>query len=171
MNKKGLSLNALYPAVLSIILIGIILGIGIFVLNETSVAISTTEKTVTNETFSGGTLRTAALATECGFNTFAVTEVTNSSGGGSLTSTNYTLNADFGTLTALPGIYNVSDWNVSYTYFGPLDTSTTGPCGSLETTGTGVGGLASWIAVIVVVLAAAIVLGIVISSFGRRTSV
>jgi len=83
-NKKGISLGDLYPAVLTIVLIGIILGIGLYVLNQVEANIA----------------------------------------GGS-------------------------------TY--------------INTTVTGLGGLASWIAVIVVVIAAAVILGIVISSFGSRS--
>lgn len=83
-NKKGISLGDLYPAVLTIVLIGIILGIGLYVLNQVEANIS----------------------------------------GGS-----------------------------EY----------------INTTITGLGGLASWIAVIVVVIAAAVILGIVISSFGSRS--
>jgi type II secretory pathway component PulF len=83
-NKKGLSLGDAYPAVLTIVLIGIVLGIGIYVLQEVE---------------------------------------------------------------------------------GNID----GGSSYVNTTITGLGGLASWIAVIVVVIAAAIVLGIVISSFGSRT--
>lgn len=79
--KKGLALADAYPAVLLIVLIGIILGIGIYVLTEVESQIS----------------------------------------GGST---------------------------------------------AINTTATGLGGLADWIAVIVVVIAAAIVLGVVISSFG-----
>ena len=83
-DKKGLSLGDMYPAVLTIVLIGIVLGIGLYVLAEVE---------------------------------------SNISGGSS----------------------------------------------EINTTITGLGGLASWIAVIVVVIAAAVVLGIVISSFGSRT--
>jgi len=81
-NKKGMSLGDMYPAVLTIVLIGIILGIGIYVLTE-------------------------------------------------------------------------------------VESKVTGGSSAINTTATGLGGMASWIAVIVVVIAAAIVLGIVISSFGR----
>ena len=83
-DKRGLALGDMYPAVLTIVLIGIVLGIGLYVLAQVESNIS----------------------------------------GGS-------------------------------TY--------------INTTITGLGGLASWIAVIVVVIAAAVVLGIVISSFGGRT--
>lgn len=81
--KKGISLGDMYPAVLTIVLIGIVLGIGLYVLNQ-------------------------------------------------------------------------------------VEANVTGGSSAINTTVTGLSGLASWIAVIVVVIAAAIVLGIVISSFGGR---
>jgi len=83
-NKKGLSLGDMYPAVLTIVLIGIVLGIGLYVLAE-------------------------------------------------------------------------------------VESNITGGSSQINTTITGLGGLANWIAVIVVVIAAAVVLGIVISSFGSRS--
>jgi len=49
-----------------------------------------------------------------------------------------------------------------------VEANISGGSSQINTTITGLGGLASWIAVIVVVIAAAIVLGIVISSFGSR---
>ncbi len=49
-----------------------------------------------------------------------------------------------------------------------VESNMTGGSTAINTTVTGLGGLADWIAVIVVVIAAAIVLGIVISSFGGR---
>lgn len=83
-DKKGLSLGDMYPAVLTIVLIGIVLGVGLYVLNQ-------------------------------------------------------------------------------------VEANITGGSSEINTTITGLGGLASWIAVIVVVIAAAVVLGIVISSFGSKT--
>ena len=85
-DKKGLTLGDLYPAVLTIVLIGIVLGIGLYVLSQVELNVG------------GGEASTA-----------------------------------------------------------------------INTTITGLGGLASWIAIIVVVLAAAIVLGVVLSSFGGRS--
>lgn len=80
-DKRGLTLGDMYPAVLTIVLIGIVLGIGLYVLNQ-------------------------------------------------------------------------------------VEANITGGSAQINTTITGLGGLADWIAVIVVVIAAAVVLGIVISSFG-----
>ena len=82
-SKKGMVLGDMYPAVLTIVLIGIVLGIGLYVLSQ-------------------------------------------------------------------------------------VESNIAGGSAEINTTITGLGGLASWIAVIVVVIAAAIVLGIVISSFGGR---
>ena len=84
LGKKGMVLGDMYPAVLTIVLIGIVLGIGLYVLSQVQA--------------------------------------------------------------------NIADGSAA-----------------INTTITGLGGLASWIAVIVVVIAASIVLGIVISSFGGRT--
>ena len=89
-NKKGMSLGDLYPAVLTIVLIGIVLGIGLYVLVELS------------DNIASGSVAGAQ---------------------------------------------------------------------AINTTVTGLSGLSTWIAVIVVVIAAAIVLGIVISSFGSSRGV
>ena len=52
-----------------------------------------------------------------------------------------------------------------------VESKIVGGSAAINTTATGLAGLASWIGVIVVVIAAAIVLGIVISSFGRGRGV
>jgi len=84
-DKKALSLGDMYPAVLTIVLVGIVLGVGLYVLTTFSEQVSGTANTAINTTITG-------LAT-----------------------------------------------------------------------------FADWIAIIVVVIAAAIVLGVVLSSFGGRT--
>ena len=88
-DKKGMSIGDMYPAVLTIVLVGIVLGIGLYVLATFSTQIS-----------SSSTAQTAVNTTITGLATFA-----------------------------------------------------------------------DWIAIIVVVIAAAIVLGIVLSSFGRNRSI
>ena len=83
-NKKAMSLGDIYPAVLTIVLIGVVLGIGLYILSEIDDQIDDTEAS-----------------------------------------------------------------------------------SALNETIVGLGDFAGWIAIIVVVIAAAIVLGIVLSSFGR----
>jgi type II secretory pathway component PulF len=88
LKKKGMSIGDMYPAVLTIVLVGIVLGVGLYVLSTfaTQISSDTTAQTAVNTTIAGL--------------------------------------ADF----------------------------------------------ADWIAIIVVVIAAAIVLGVVLSSFGQRAS-
>jgi len=86
MKKKGMSIGDMYPAVLTIVLVGIVLGVGLYVLSTFSTQI--------------GSDATAQ--------------------------------------------------------------------GAVNTTITGLATFADWIAIIVVVIAAAIVLGVVLTSFGQR---
>jgi len=88
LKKKGMSIGDMYPAVLTIVLVGIVLGIGLYVL-----------ATFTDQLSSSSTAQTAVNTTISGLATFA-----------------------------------------------------------------------DWVAIIVVVIAAAIVLGVVLSSFGQRDS-
>jgi hypothetical protein len=172
-NKKGqMGLASLYPAVLAIIIIGIALGIGIYVLNQTGLATSTTAFTVTGENVTvASNLATVATADDCGFQTFALLTVANGSGS-SINLNNFTTSASDGTISNASGVglgFGVQAWRVNYTYVGAQTGSSY--CSTISTTSTGLGGLASWIAVIVVVLAAAIVLGIVMRSFGTKQAI
>ena len=55
LKKKGMSINDMYPAVLMIVLVGIVLGVGLYVLStfSTQVASDTTAQTAVNTTISG----------------------------------------------------------------------------------------------------------------------
>lgn len=86
LNRKSMTLGDMYPAVLTIVLIGIVLGVGLYVLTKFTEQMSGNAQTAVNTTI------------------------------------------------------------------------------------TGLGGFANWIAIIVVVIAAAIVLGVVLSSFGRSST-
>ena len=175
MNKKGLSLGDMYPAVLTIVLIGIILGVGIYILGQVGEGVAADTITITNETITlvdTAAGNSVATASDCQARSFLATTLLNGSGGETIEAANYTLSTAGllqSTAAATAG-YNNSVTNISYTYTGTLRTGTTDPCNVLGTAETGTGGFATWIAVIVVVLAAAIVLGIVISSFGRRSA-
>lgn len=168
--KKSITLADMYPAVLAIIVLGIALGVGLFVLDQTTDAIASTSTTVVNETLttlteSGEVVDTAD---ECGFTDFTVLIIQNATGAETVPTTNYTTRSDgYVFYIASAGQYNNSNVNVTYTYEGSGDATW---CTSIDTTTTGLSGLASWIAVIVVVIAAAIVLGIVINSFTNKRS-
>jgi len=174
MNKKGMSLGDLYPAVLVIVLVGIVLGIGMYVLASTTTTISNDDIAVINESivFTNNTGLAVATAGDCGASDYEATEVWNATTVLLVPANNYTLSST-GTLTpaTTTSAFIGDTVLVSYTYSGALDQTSTSYCGALETTTDGLGTFATWIAVIVVVLAAAIVLGIVISSFGKGGAV
>jgi hypothetical protein len=170
-DKQGLSLNSLYPAVLAIVMIGLVLGIGIYVLAETRSGIAIDHagldtSQMVNGT-GGGWTNTTTLSdstnTQYKLLTVAVTN-----GSNTISTSNYTWTAA-GVVTWKPDLARTSmEVNVTSTFnYDGTDT----PEETMTTTITGVDDFADWIAIIVVVLAAAIVLGIVLSSFGREPGV
>ena len=171
--KKAVSMGSMYPAVLTIVVVGIVLGIGLLILAQTQTA-TTFQKTVVNESVTPTDSGTAvATATDCAFNTFAVTQALNATTYTVIGAGNYSVEASTGKIINLTSEYVDSAWNVTYTYYSGEDgdASSDNYCDAFSNTITGTAGLASWIAVIVVVLAAAIVLGIVLGSFGRGPGV
>ena len=178
MDRKGqITLNKLYPAILALLIVGIVIGLGIYILDQTGEAMSTTTYTVVNTSTAAAVTESGAavdLAADCGFHDMTVLEIYAGNGSPIIAAANYTtVNADGGIIyyTGSGGWENDTVWNVSYTYVGTKDVGVTSPCGSSALAGTGIGTFANWIAVIVVVLAAAIVLGIVMRSFGSNTSI
>lgn len=168
-----MSLGSMYPAVLTIVLIGILLGIGIYTLSEVSYGVAADALTITNESVTIGTTPvTLATVANCNSRTYVATSLLNTSSGATIPTTNYTLSTA-GVLTGTNGAndYNNTAARISYTYVGTTRTASTDACEILGTSGTATGGFASWIAVIVVVLAAAVVLGIVLTSFGKGGAV
>jgi len=162
--KKGMSIGDMYPAVLTIVLIGVVLGVGLYVLSTLHVAINPERDGAQdniNTTTGTTTLTDAALAE---FNVSAITAI-NYTDGESVT--NFTFTGP-GVITWGQNIVDYAELdtiNTTYTY--TYDEANSAP-EAVTTTIAGLATFADWIAIIVVVIAAAIVLGIVLSSFGRR---
>jgi len=168
-----MKLTDLYPAILTLLMVGIVLGLGIYILTQVGDNLATTAGTVTNESglWINITPSTVDYATADGFNTFALTSCyANATGAGTLGSAgtliasgNYSTVADTGAITNATSL-NYDDVNCSYTYLYGTEASAV-----VDTTKTATATFADWLAIIVVVIAAAIVLGIVLSNFsGRR---
>ena len=171
MNKKGLELNSLLPAVSILVVIALVLGIGLFVMSEVHRQISTDYSGTENALESNDSTLTSTLANASLTNFYYVPStmtIINASGGETVT--NYTTSQG-GVITwgaDLVNLANTTLWNATFTFnYDNTDSAEE----SLTTTLTGLGGLADWIAIIVVVIAAAIILGLVISSFGRKSSI
>jgi len=165
--KKGMSIGDMYPAVLTIVLIGIVLGVGLFVLSTLHDSIATSyDGTQDNiNATSGTTVLTDAALTEFYLSNTPTLIVNNAT---ATAYTNFTCTTA-GTCTwggdIIAGAVTGDLHNISYTY--NYD-ATNSPEEGITTSITGLATFADWIAIIVVVIAAAIVLGIVLSSFGRR---
>ena len=152
----------MYPAVLTLVMIGIVLGVGLFVLSTLHDSIRTdySGTQVDVNTSTGTTTMTDAALDE-----FYLSALTS-------TFTNGTAVTNFTYTTAgviIWGTNIVADQtgfqNLTYTYnYDATDTAED----SITTTIAGVATFADWIAIIVVVIAAAIVLGVVLTSFGRK---
>ena len=159
-----MTIGDMYPAVLTIVLVGILLGVGLYVLSTFHNAITPDRTAIQgdiNASAGSVTLTNAALSN---FNLTSITSVINQTGA---TFTNYTFTGA-GVITWGRDIQlrNTTDLlNVSYVY--TYDADNTAEL-AITTTIAGLDDFATWIAIIVVVIAAAIVLGVVLSSFGRR---
>lgn len=174
MDKRGMSLDSLYPAILTIVLVGILIGLGVYILIQTGNSISTDTLKVTNETITN--LSTSgnevSAADDCGAHSFTGAILVNGSSiSGAIPTSNYSFSSTGEVVVVSGSVWSGNAVNITYTYTGNRDNSTTSSCAVMSTTGDGVGGLSNWIAVIVVVLAAAIVISIVIGSFvGQKSS-
>ena len=166
-NKKGMSIGDMYPAVLTIVLVGIVLGVGLFVLSTLRTSIATEysgSQTLINAS-AGTTTLTDASKSE--FNLSSVTAIINQT---STAITNYTTTG-VGVITWGADVIVASSTDLLNATYKYTYDATSSPEEAITTTTTGLGTFADWIAIIVVVLAAAIVLGVVLSSFGRKRNI
>ena len=162
-NKKGMSIGDMYPAILTILMVGIVLGVGLYVLSTFHTAIGTdyagTQDAINTST--GTTTLTDAALAEFKLGTLTTTYTNGSA------LTNFT-DTDAGVITwGADIVAGAATSLVNVTYAYNYD-ATDSPEEGVTTTITGLATFADWIAIIVVVIAAAIVLGVVLSSFGGK---
>ena len=162
--RKGMSIGDLYPAVLTVVMIGMMLGIGLYVLStlHDSIATSYTGSQVAINTSSGTTTLTDAALAE--FDMSAITVVRTN--GTAVTNYTYTAAGVITWGSIAVGLGDTTLVNAS-TYTYNYD-ATDSPEESITTSIAGVATFGDWIAIIVVVIAAAIILGVVLSSFGMK---
>jgi len=163
-NKRGLTLEEMYPAVLTIILIGIVLGVGLYVLSEFRVSIGT-ETTAQEHQNATGTTVTLDDSTNTGYYLKEISGVILSNG----SSLYSNATASTSGVVTIGNTSTLDDFiNITSVYIYDVTDS---PEATTSNFISGLSGFADWIAIIVVVIAAAVVLGIVLNSFGRRPSV
>ena len=163
-DKKGMSIGDMYPTVLTVVLVGIVLGIGLYVLATFHTQIGTDLNGA--QTLINGTTGTTTLteSTATGYELKSMVAINSTLGA---TVTNYTFTSagviSWGTLAVADFALDTVNVTTVYIY-----DRTDSPEEATATVITGLATFADWIAIIVVVIAAAIVLGIVLTSFGRK---
>ena len=178
-DKKAVGMGDIYPTILTIALVAILLAIVMMVLSEFRTAAAFDYATTYNETSTikvtnANPTITVANSTTCGFHDLSVLYVWNSSDEGTNLSiiepANYTVNADLGTITYVgtdASYPNGSNWNVTYT--NRYDNSL--KCESIGDVITNFTDFVPWIGIILLVFAAALVLGILVKSFSGNQGV
>ncbi len=162
--KKAMGLGDIYPIILAIALVAILIAIVMFILGEFGEAWKDQEsESVVNESLGAvftTTNQTVAYSTRCQFNDMVVSAVTNLSNGNPIGSTNYTTYSNGNIINATANNYTDHLWNVSYTYeWGGK------PCEVTVAISNDFTDFIPWIGIILLVVAAAIVLGILVRSF------
>jgi len=164
----------MYPTILTIVLIGVVLGLGIFIMSSIRTEVATTQigtddnVNVTGSDTGAGNYSTLGDASKDDYTLTGITELINETGD-TVPSSNYTWTAA-GVVTWTDTSIVAQDnpdylVNISSTYTYDVPNS---PEEAINDSLEGLAGFAGWIAIIMVVIAAAIVLGIVLNSFGRE---
>jgi len=164
-----MELGDIYPAVLTIVLIGIVLGLGIFIISEVRTKVLTSVTDTENLVAMNGTLGnntyTLGNSTNAGYLLSGVT-IINGTTANSILTTDYNWTTagviTWGGFVATGGT-GADSANISSTFI--WDNADAGA--AMTATNSGLGDFADWIAIIIIVIAAAIVLGIVFRSFGQ----
>ena len=115
--KKGIALNQAFGAVLTVVLIGVLVIIAIFLFVNLGTSLNTQAASVTNQTLVAVTDGGQSVnTTACGFNSLSGFQAYNATGGGLIPTTNYTITSA-GLLTEIGnGGFNNTNWNITYNY-------------------------------------------------------
>jgi hypothetical protein len=168
-SKKG-QLGGLQGIILTLVVVGILLGCGYLVL-ETLRDEMRSVTTVTNEKIQPASPNGVYLAynsTRLGMQCYGkatVTSVVNESGGATISAGNYTLNPDTGLFKNLSSNINYQEgWNVSYTF----ENGSSG-CSGVASTITATNNVNTFLPIIIIVAIVGILLAIVFSILLPKT--
>lgn len=158
----------LHPVILILVLSGLFLGVGLIILGDLvdlSVEQVGPVNTAANESWATASNSTNKSLTNQYL--ISVSNVTNSSNGAPVSSTNYTVYLKQGKIilnTGNPDLYFEDyDLNVSYSYNEQGAESTQ----AVNTTIGEIGDFSGWFGILVIVIMASIILGIVLTNFGK----
>ena len=159
-DKKGLGIGDIYPIMMTICLVAVLIAIVMFVFQSTQTTLPTTSRHVENNSLN--VTHVAQTADGCNINAFEIQYIFQKNGTslhiGNITSTSagtYVLAA--GSQIGINGSYI----NVTYSI-----TDSGQACKSIGTISSQISGFVPWIGIILLVVAAAIVIGVLVRSLG-----
>jgi len=159
-NKKG-QIGNLQGIILTILIVGILLGTGFLVFNELKnqtddYTITITDETLTSVTETGKYVdyNYTTSSIDC-FNGVTFSAVENATGGETIAAGNYTTTTN-GLIQSIGGSYNNTNWNVTYSYAHGRE-----GCSAIETTTDAIGVIPSWLTIIIIITIVGILLVIV----------
>jgi len=152
----------LQSVIITLVVVGIILGVGFLVLEELEDSIGTDTGTVVNESITptdAGVYVSQNFSTDgihC-YHDFAPVTIVNDSGDIIIAPGNYSYQSSTGLIWNTTSEF-VSSWNITYTYgFGNESSA----CEGVGTTVTAVSSIPTWLVIIVIISVVAIILAIV----------
>jgi len=170
MNSKKGAIN-IQALVVTLVIIGLFIGIGLLFLQEVSENIGSDSGNVINETVA--TITTAgdhvAKANVSCFYNFVPTIITNETSGDVIASSNYTYNSHTGQIFAVSTAdpYYNQGWNITYTYSWANGSEV---CSGISDTSNATLEIPSWLSIVAIIAIAAIILLIVFNVVKRMPS-
>lgn len=169
MKKKG-QLGTLQTIIITLIIIGLVLGVGFLLLEEFKSTTSEKVATVVNETLTtmshSGKVVTKNVTTVDCFNSFSVATCINSTSATLISPENYTITATTGLIAYIgksnTAGFNNSNWNCTYSYNYGTDA-----CAGVVTTIEATKKVPTWLGIVVILLIVGILLAIVFGVLGR----
>ena len=169
-DKRGLGIGDIYPIVLTIAVVAILIAIIMMIFGEWQGITNKLQGETINDTLDSMDEFGEYVDnyTACGFADFAITNIVGANSSNEMTAVetaNYTWDTDGEIYYSGAGggdneVHNASDWYASYTFkYGGED------CEAIKNISEDYIDFMKWIGIILLVVAAAIVLGVVISSF------
>jgi hypothetical protein len=165
--KNKAQFGGLQAIIIALVVVGIILGIGLLILEEFKDTQNDLIGSVANETMISMNSVTPQYvkynSTTAGmncYNNFAMTARNVTTPYALITTSNYTIDSTTGKITvSQDSRFNNSDWNVTYTY-----TYGTEGCGGIDSTINATNKIPQWLAIVVILAIVGILLAIVFKS-------
>ena len=169
-HKKGVALGDIGPLVLMLVILGFIAGLGVLIFTQMSTFVDTqasnaivNESSTTSVTYATGYVLQNNSHGECSITNVLIINGTTGGHAQIIPSTNYTVTGCWIKGTNAANEWNGSDpWKISGTTTFRADNKASV---SMKNTSNATGDLVSWLPIVVVILAMAILLGIVLNRF------